>query len=236
MTAEYPEHAVAASREDSFSIDCRDCSRLAGFLDLIRAKHPTYYSQPVPSFGDPNARVLIVGLAPGLHGANASGRAFTGDFAGILLYRTLYEFGLSSAPESTAADDGLELRDCRITNAVRCLPPANKPSTAEVDTCNRYLQMELDALPSPALVIALGGIAHRAVLKARQLRLVRFQFGHARRHDLGSGLTLLDSYHCSRYNTQTRRLTEAMFQDVFQQARHFLDHGLSDERDSGEYD
>lgn len=206
-----------------FSSDCRRCERLAGFLEEVRALHPDYYARPVPSFGDPQARLLIVGLAPGMHGANATGRPFTGDYAGLLLYQTLYDFGFASAAESRSADDGLRLHDCRITNAVRCLPPANKPETAEVDRCNDYLAAELKEQPAPRLVLALGGIAHRAVLRASGLKLSSRRFAHAAEHELGDGLVLIDSYHCSRYNTQTRRLTPEMFQTVFALLRVRLD-------------
>jgi uracil-DNA glycosylase family 4 len=206
-----------------FSTDCRRCERLAGFLDEVRARHPDYYARPVPSFGDPGARLLIVGLAPGMHGANATGRPFTGDYAGVLLYQTLYDFGFASAAESVSADDGLVLHNCRITNAVRCLPPANKPETAEVDRCNDYLATELRQPAAPGLVLALGAIAHRAVLRARGLKLSAYRFAHGAEHELGEGLLLIDSYHCSRYNTQTRRLTPAMFRDIFATLRRRLD-------------
>jgi uracil-DNA glycosylase family 4 len=202
-----------------FDTNCRRCERLAAFLDDVREEYPDYYSRPVPSFGDPGARVLIVGLAPGKHGANATGRPFTGDHAGIMLYRTMHEFGFSSHPVSTDVDDGLVLHDCRITNAVRCLPPENKPVTLEVDTCNSYLADELEDVSRPGVVIALGTIAHRAVLKALGHKLSAFGFAHAAEHEIGEGLRLVDSYHCSRYNTQTRRLTDAMFRDVFRSVR-----------------
>jgi len=207
----------------AFSTDCRRCERLAGFLDEVRDRYPDYHARPVPSFGDPRARLLIVGLAPGMHGANATGRPFTGDHAGILLYRTLHDFGFASAGTSVSADDGLTLRDCRITNAVRCLPPANKPATSEVDRCNDYLAAELGQRPSPRLVLALGTIAHRAVLRARGLKLSAYRFAHAAEHDVGEDMVLLDSYHCSRYNTQTRRLTPEMFSAIFATLRRRLD-------------
>lgn len=184
--------------------------------------HPDYYSRPVPPFGDPDARLLIVGLAPGMHGANRSGRPFTGDHAGILLYAMLHRFGFSSAPESVSADDGLTLTDCRITNAVKCLPPGNKPVGAEINTCNSYLANELSGLPEHPVILALGGIAHRAVVKALGLRQAEFAFGHGAVHR-ADAFTLLDSYHCSRYNTNTGRLTEDMFADVFRTARQLLD-------------
>jgi uracil-DNA glycosylase family 4 len=210
-----------------FNPDCRECSRLAGFLDQVSSKHPDYHARPVAAFGDSNARLLIVGLAPGMHGANASGRPFTGDHAGILLYRTLFDFGLSNLPESVARDDALELQGCRITNAVKCLPPQNKPLLEEVRNCNRYLQAELAGLPQSAVVMALGKLAHDAVLRSQDLRLSGYPFGHARVHVLPDGLRLVDSYHCSRYNTQTRRLTPDMFADVFRIAGELLDEAAA---------
>jgi uracil-DNA glycosylase family 4 len=201
---------------------CRRCPRLAAFLDVIRHDYPSYHARPVAPFGDPGARLLIVGLAPGMHGANASGRPFTGDHAGILLYETLYRCGFSNQAESTALDDGLALSDCRITNAVKCLPPQNKPLATEIACCNDFLTRELQAMPAQSVVLALGAIAHRAVLMALERKQRLFPFGHAAEHSLGGGLTLLDSYHCSRYNTQTGRLTPEMFQAVFARARELL--------------
>ena len=206
-----------------FNPDCRQCPRLADFLDQVSSKHPDYHARPVAAFGDSKARLLIVGLAPGMHGANASGRPFTGDFAGILLYRTLFDFGFSNLPESVSRHDALKLRGCRITNAVKCLPPQNKPLLDEVRTCNQYLQRELAGLPQSAVVMALGKLAHDAVLRAMGLRLSAYPFGHAHMHLLPGGLRLVDSYHCSRYNTQTRRLTPEMFADVFRLAGSLLD-------------
>ncbi len=202
--------------------NCRACPRLAGFLDDVKARHPDYHCRPVAPFGDPRARLLVVGLAPGMHGANASGRPFTGDHAGILLYRTLHEFGFASRPESRSADDGLRLRDARITNAVKCLPPDNKPVGSEISTCNAYLANELETLPGDAVVLALGGIAHRAVLRAAALRQADYRFGHGAEHCLPDSFLLLDSYHCSRYNTNTGRLTPDMFRAVFARARELL--------------
>jgi uracil-DNA glycosylase family 4 len=207
---------------DRFTTACRRCPRLVGFLDQVRADFPRYHCAPVPPFGDPAARLLVVGLAPGMHGANASGRPFTGDFAGILLYATLYRFGFASGPESRSAGDGLVLADCRITNAVKCLPPQNKPSLDEVRTCNPYLAAELAGLPAGAVVLALGAVAHGAVLRALGLKPAAFPFAHGAEHTLAPGLRLLDSYHCSRYNTQTRRLTEPMFHAVVARARALL--------------
>jgi uracil-DNA glycosylase family 4 len=198
-----------------FSENCRDCPRLARFLDDVRAEHPDYHARPVAPFGDAHPKLLIVGLAPGMHGANRSGRPFTGDFAGILLYQTLHKFGFASAPASTHRDDGLVLNHCRITNAVKCLPPQNKPETGEVKRCNRYLSAELKQLPQGALILALGTVAHQAVLLATGSKRSVFPFSHGAHHQLDGGFTLVDSYHCSRYNTQTRRLTTAMFEGVF---------------------
>ncbi len=200
----------------NFDPDCHACPRLAGFLDTVRAAHPDYHARPVPPFGDPAPRLLIVGLAPGMHGANRSGRPFTGDHAGILLYQTLHRFGYASAPQSVALDDGLQLTGCRITNAVKCLPPANKPDPAEIRTCNRFLSAELAALPPHATLLVLGQIAHQAVLRALGLKLKDYPFAHASDHRLPDGRRLVSSYHCSRYNTQTRRLTPEMFAAVFE--------------------
>lgn len=205
---------------DRFNVDCRDCPRLAGFLDQVRLDHPLYHARPVPVFGDPRAQLLIVGLAPGMHGANRTGRPFTGDHAGILLYRTLHAFGFASQPASERADDALALKNCRISNAVKCLPPQNKPLPEEIRLCNRYLAAELRATP-PRAILALGSVAHKAVLLACGLGRASRKFAHHSVHTLppppGSreDMRLYDSYHCSRYNTQTRRLTEAMFQAVF---------------------
>ncbi len=210
-----------------FDKDCRECPRLADFLDSVSARYPDYYSRPVPPFGDSDARFLIVGLAPGMHGANRSGRPFTGDHAGILLYQMLHKYGFASAEESVSVDDDLRLIDARITNAVKCLPPDNKPVGAEINTCNAYLANELQGLPQDAVVMALGGIAHRAIVKACGLRQADFKFGHAALHEL-ENFRLLDSYHCSRYNTNTRRLTTEMFDDVFAQARKLLDNQRRD--------
>jgi uracil-DNA glycosylase len=198
-----------------FDIGCRQCPRLAGFLDEVKLKNPTYFCKPVPPFGDANAKLIIVGLAPGMHGANKTGRPFTGDHAGILLYETLYKFGFATKPQSLSADDDLQLINCRITNAVKCLPPDNKPLPAEVATCNQFLAAELKNLITNSVILALGNVAHLAVLKAFGLKIKDYKFGHAARHTLPNGLILVDSYHCSRYNTQTKRLTTPMFENVF---------------------
>ena len=198
-----------------FDLDCRRCPRLSTFLDEVKIKQPDYHARPVPPFGDPYPKLLIVGLAPGMHGANRSGRPFTGEYAGVLLYETLHKFGYASAPVSVSKDDGLVLTGCRITNAVKCLPPENKPETSEVKECNGYLAAEIASLPGDAAILALGNVAHAAVLKALRLKAADYRFGHDMRHALPDGRMLYDSYHCSRYNTQTKRLTEAMFHAVF---------------------
>ncbi|MDD5241253.1 MAG: uracil-DNA glycosylase [Sulfuricella sp.] len=205
-----------------FSDNCRKCARLAAFLDQVRCSHPDYYARPVPPFGVNDPRLLIVGLAPGMHGANRTGRPFTGDFAGILLYRTLHKYGFSSAPESVSATDGLKLIGCRITNAVKCLPPQNKPEPAEIRQCNAYLACEIAGLDKKAVILALGTVAHQAVLRALELKLKDFPFSHGAVHALPGGASLYDSYHCSRYNTQTKRLTAEMFESVFAEIRNNL--------------
>ena len=206
-----------------FDISCRQCPRLAGFLDTVKEKYPDYYCRPVPPFGDPAARFVIVGLAPGMHGANRTGRPFTGDHAGILLYQMLHKHGFSSDEQSLSADDDLTLSNCRITNAVKCLPPDNKPVGAEINTCNQFLADELNDISESSVVLALGGIAHRAIIRAFGLRQADYKFGHAAEHPLPGRFLLLDSYHCSRYNTNTKRLTEQMFDTVFVRAREILD-------------
>ena len=198
-----------------FDPDCRRCSRLKTFLQQVRRDYPDYHARPVAPFGVARPRLLIVGLAPGMHGANATGRPFTGDFAGILLYETLHRFGYSNRSQSVSLNDGLKLKQCRITNAVKCLPPENKPTSDEVNTCNAFLRQELNNLPAKTAILALGGIAHKAVLKALGLKQSAYKFGHAQHFELPDGRYLVDSYHCSRYNTQTGRLTEKMFHDVF---------------------
>lgn len=213
---------MSATNTSVFKPDCKECPRLAIFLDQTGKKHPGYHCAPVAPFGDPGARLLIVGLAPGMHGANATGRPFTGDYAGILLYRTLFEFGYSNRAESTARDDGLELYNCRITNAVKCLPPQNKPRPDEIRQCNSYLRNELAQLHDGSVIIGLGKIAHDAVLRALGLRLASYPFGHGHNHRLADGKLLVDSYHCSRYNTQTRRLTGEMFADIFRHVRELV--------------
>ncbi len=202
----------------SFDPGCRACPRLAAFLDEVRASHPDYHCAPVPAFGDARPRLLIVGLAPGMHGANRTGRPFTGDFAGDLLYATLMRMGLARGAYDPDRSDDLELVGVRITNAVKCLPPGNRPTTAEVRRCNAFLAAEIAALPDSARLLALGRIAHDAVLRALGLTLAAFPFAHGARHRLPDGRLLVDSYHCSRYNTQTGRLTPSMFEQALARA------------------
>lgn len=207
---------------NDFDLNCARCPRLSNFLADIRHDYPDYHARPVAPFGSQQPELLIVGLAPGMHGANATGRPFTGDHAGIILYKTLYKFGFSNQPESIAHDDGLELHNCRITNAVKCLPPQNKPTTEEINTCNTLLRAELDSTPSIKVIFVLGLIAHKAVIKVCGVKIKDYPFGHGACAQLPDGRWLLSSYHCSRYNTQTKRLTEKMFHDVFDQARQLL--------------
>lgn len=214
--------------------ECRRCPRLARHLDAVRAEHPDYPCRPVPPFGDAAARLVVVGLAPGKHGANATGRPFTGDHAGILLYATLHRHGFASQPDGASPDDGLQLRDCRVTNAVKCLPPDNKPLPAEVRGCNAFLAAELARLARGGALLALGRVAHAAVLQALRLPAPHYPFAHGARHDLRSGHALFDSYHCSRYNTNTRRLTAEMFDRVVgAAAAHLAAAGTTDGHGAG---
>ena len=208
--------------DTTFDIRCTLCPRLAGFLKDVRKKHPDYYAHPVPPFGDPKAGLVVVGLAPGMNGANRTGRPFTGDYAGILLYATLYKFGFANQPDGASPDDGLKLKDCRVNNAVKCVPPANKPKPEEIRNCNRYLTADLHHTAEGTVILALGRIAHEAVLKVYELKQSRFKFKHGGEHTLPGGRILLDSYHCSRYNTQTGRLTKAMFEKVVKRAKQLV--------------
>ena len=214
---------------ECFDLNCRRCPRLAEFLQTVRAANPGYHGRPVPPFGDAAPRLLIVGLAPGMHGANRTGRPFTGDHAGILLYRMLHELGFSNQPHSAQLGDGLRLNGVRITNAVKCLPPANKPLPAEERECYSYLRAELTQLSGVRTILALGRVAHENVLRAVALKSKLAPFAHGAEHVLPGGRQLLDSFHCSRYNTQTRRLTEDMFRKVMQRAGVLagLDVGLA---------
>lgn len=199
--------------------DCLRCPRLAEFRHANRDAHPEWFNAPVPSFGDPAARLLIVGLAPGLQGANRTGRPFTGDYAGTLLYATLLKFGFARGTYAASADDGLSLVDCMIANAVRCVPPQNKPDAAEIATCRPFLVSRMRALPNLAIVLALGRVAHDTALSCLGGKRAAFPFAHGRRHGSIGGVGLYDSYHCSRYNTNTGRLTSAMFEAVFSDIR-----------------
>jgi uracil-DNA glycosylase family 4 len=201
---------------------CRDCPRLASFLDQVKEANPGYFCKPVPPFGAAGAPLVIVGLAPGMHGANRTGRPFTGDYAGYLLYDTLKKYGFARGAFSPDGDDGLQLTGCRISSAVKCLPPGNKPEPAEVNRCNRFLAADL-ARPGARVILALGTVAHGATLMALGRKKAAFKFAHGAAHRLAAGLSLLDSYHCSRYNTNTGRLTAGMFEAVFARARELVD-------------
>ena len=196
--------------------DCGLCPRLKAFRQTNRAGHPGWHNAPVSSFGGLDGELLVVGLAPGLRGANQTGRPFTGDFAGDLLYASLGKFGFSEGQYGAEADDGLALVNCRITNAVRCVPPENKPVGAEVAACRAFLLEEIKALSRLRVILALGTLAHGAVLATLGEKKSAYKFGHNQFHDLAGGLVLADSYHCSRYNTNTGRLTESMFESVFE--------------------
>ena len=208
----------AGKKSDSYDPACTRCPRLAEFLAETHERYSDYWARPVPSFGPPDARLVFVGLAPGMHGANRTGRPFTGDYAGILLYETLHELGLATAAESISLDDGLKLKGARIANAVKCVPPENKPLPEEIRTCNAYLKIELGELNRVKVILALGRVAHDATLMALGLKRSQFQFGHGNEHSLGEAKYLVDSYHCSRYNTSTKVLTVPMFKKVVTRA------------------
>ncbi len=203
---------------------CQKCPRLAGFLDEQRIALPDYFNGPVPNFYAPDPKLLIVGLAPGLHGANQTGRPFTGDAAGDLLYMALDKFGFSTGSYDKHADDGLKLKDAMITNVVRCVPPQNKPVAAEINMCrDSYHAPQLEALPKLKVMLCLGKISHDSTLRALGMRLATYKFGHGTEYEDPVGRTILSSYHCSRYNTNTKRLTEKMFFDIFARARELCD-------------
>ncbi len=208
----------AGKRTDSYDPGCTRCPRLAEFVTEAHERYPNYFARPVPSFGAADPKIVFVGLAPGMHGANRTGRPFTGDYAGVLLYETLYELGLATRSESLAADDGLKLVNARISNAVKCVPPENKVLPDEIRTCNAYLQVELRELKHVKVILALGKVAHDAVLIAHGLTRSRFPFGHGNEHTLSETTQLVDSYHCSRYNTSTKVLTGPMFKKVVARA------------------
>lgn len=206
------------------SRDCDRCPRLVGFREEARGEHPDWFNAPVPTFSATEPRLLIVGLAPGLRGANRTGRPFTGDFAGDLLYETLLACGLAEGIYDQRADDGLALISCAITNAVRCVPPQNKPTPAEIANCRPFFSATLAGFPKLTAVLALGRIAHDQILRALKLKIGDWPFAHGRRHDLPAGFSLFDSYHCSRYNTNTGVLTPEMFRAVFDDImRHMRD-------------
>lgn len=205
--------------------DCPFCPRLVAFREKWRAAEPSWHNAPVPTFGSREARLLVVGLAPGLRGANRTGRPFTGDFAGDLLYRTLIEFGFATGTYQARPDDGLQLVDAAITNAVRCVPPENKPTTTEIKTCRQFLAATIAAMPRLAVIVMLGRVAHDSVAAALGLKRSAVPFGHAAVHEIDGGLALLSSYHCSRYNTNTGVLTEEMFRAVFAVAAARLGKG-----------
>jgi len=202
--------------------DCPLCPRLVAFRKTWREREPAWFNAPVPSFGPRDARLLIVGLAPGLQGANRTGRPFTGDYAGVLLYDTLSRYRFTRGEYAAHPDDGMELIDCRITNAVRCVPPENKPTGAEMTACRGFLRACIVEMPKLRAVLALGRIAHDSVLAALDIKRSQAKFGHGIQHMAGP-LTLFDSYHCSRYNTNTGVLTPEMFREVFAEVRHMLD-------------
>jgi uracil-DNA glycosylase family 4 len=211
--------------EDLPGPECTLCPRLAAFRTAQRGAHPDWFNAPVPSFGPDSAELLIVGLAPGLRGANRTGRPFTGDYAGDLLYRSLLKFGFAAGDYGADPRDGLELRRARITNAVRCVPPQNKPEPAEIAACGRFLGGELRRLPRLKAILALGAIAHNAVLATKGLKRARYPFGHGAVHELPDGIVLADSYHCSRLNTNTGKLTTEMFEAVIARLADRLDAG-----------
>jgi uracil-DNA glycosylase len=218
MTNSTSNLVTAATRPDS---NCPLCPRLADFRAQTRARQPDWFNSPVESFGDPNARLLIVGLAPGMQGANRTGRPFTGDYAGDLLYATLLEYGFASGVYQARPDDGLNLVDSRISNAVRCVPPQNKPLPAEINTCRQFLSATIAAMPNVRAIVLLGRIAHDSTVKALGLRLAAAPFAHGAVHIAGQ-YKLYDSYHCSRYNTNTGVLTADMFRKVFANVRKHL--------------
>jgi uracil-DNA glycosylase family 4 len=203
--------------------DCSLCPRLSAFLADARAKEPTWFNRPVRSFGDPAARLLIVGLAPGLKGANRTGRPFTGDYAGDLLYATLSEFGFSSGQFAARADDGLKLIDCLVTNAVRCVPPENKPTPAEINTCRVFLSGRIQETNNVRAIVCLGRVSHESTIVALGKKRSAFPFSHGAQHKISDQIAVFDSYHCSRYNTNTGVLTTDMFRSVFRGVRQYLD-------------
>lgn len=202
--------------------DCERCPRLSTFLKGLRISHPDYHNGPVPSFGDPDPTLLIIGLAPGMHGANRTARPFTGDWAGDLLYSSLAKFGLTEGQYDARADDGLTLKGVQITNAVRCLPPQNKPIGAECNACRPFLTDQIKSLKRLKAIMTLGKISHDNTIRALGLKLKDYPFGHNKSYQVSANITLISSYHCSRYNTNTKRLTEDMFHDVFRDLKDVM--------------
>lgn len=223
MTARVKKSGLAGASGGEPLKDCALCPRLVDYRNQNARAYPEYFNGPAPSFGPASARLLIVGLAPGLHGANKTGRPFTGDYAGDLLYRTLGKFGFATGVYDARIDDGLELDDAMISNAVRCAPPANKPTTQEIRTCRSFLTKRINSLPKLNSILCLGRIAHDSTLAALGVKPKAAAFSHGAAHEVASGLVLFDSYHCSRYNTNTRRLTDAMFETVFEAVRRRLE-------------
>jgi uracil-DNA glycosylase len=227
LAARSTGHLLGEKSGQTFSpeapADCGLCPRLVTYRHANQAAEPTWFNGAVPSFGGPDARLLIVGLAPGVKGANRTGRPFTGDYAGTLLYETLLSFGFAQGRFDARIDDGLQLVDCMVSNAVRCVPPENKPTPAEINTCRGYLSARIAAMTRLKAIVVLGRIAHESTLTALKARKAAFPFTHAARHVVTPELTIYDSYHCSRYNTNTGRLTTEMFRSVFAAVRTDLD-------------
>ncbi len=216
-----PSASLATQADTEPGRNCPLCPRLKDYRDANRLQHPHWFNAPVPAFGTADARLLIVGLAPGLQGANRTGRPFTGDYAGDLLYGTLMEFGFARGAYEARPDDGLSLLDCRIGNAVRCVPPLNKPTPIEINTCRTFLNATLNEMKNLRAIVMLGRVSHESTIKALGLRAVQAPFAHGAEMQAG-GVRLFDSYHCSRYNTNTGRLTPQMFRDVFARVREYL--------------
>ena len=206
---------------ESYNPHCQKCERLSNFLKTVKKENAAYFCKPVPAFGDKIGQLLIVGLAPGMHGANRTGRPFTGDYAGVSLYENLYKYGFSNQATSISMNDHLKLNNCQITNAVKCLPPQNKPIGSEINNCNTYLQKEISELKTDSIILTLGGIAHRAVIKSLNLRQADYKFGHGNESNINN-FRLINSYHCSRYNLNTKRLTLPMFEQIFERISYLL--------------
>lgn len=207
----------------SFNPDCRTCPRIRHHLRVISEQNPTYHCAPVDGFGDKQAQLFVVGLAPGWHGANKTGRPFSGDHSGDWLFEQLHRLGLANRPNAWSIDDGLELSGCYLSNAVKCFPPDNAPSAREVKNCLRYLKYEISELPKPLVLFSLGKVAHDAILKAFEIPLSKAKFAHGAEHQLGEDIFLIDSFHCSKYNIQTGRLSKEQFAGVFDQAMNLLE-------------